>query len=165
MKKMLLLVAVSVVSATAFGAGKAMSPTTYTSGVAGADKLDGCGLGWQVTDKKTYTATTTRGTTNAFVPQTFGMTTGTLGCDKLDIGKNDKEAADYVATNFEVLKSDLARGEGEYVTALATAMGCQSAAPAVGQQLQKNYNQVVAPAATALELYKNIKSNVQTVCI
>ena len=164
MKKMLLMVAVSVLSATSFAAGKA-SPTNYASGVAGADKLDGCGLGWQVTDKKTYTATTTRGTTNAFVPQTFGMTTGTLGCDKLDIGKNDKEAADYVATNFEVLKSDLARGEGEYVTALATAMGCQSSAPAVGLQLQKNYDQVVAPATSALELYKNIKSDVKTVCI
>ncbi len=70
-----------------------------------------------------------------------------------------------MATNFEVLKSELARGEGEYITALASAMGCQSSAAAVGQQLQKNYNQVVMPSSTAVELYKNIKMNVQNVCI
>lgn len=136
-----------------------------SAGAYAADKLDGCGLGWQVTDKKSYTGTTTRSTTNAFVPPTFGMTTGTMGCDKLDIASNDREAADYVATNFEVLKSELAVGQGEYVTALATAMGCQSSASAVGQKLQQNYKQVVAPAQSALELYNNIKTNVQGVCI
>lgn len=148
MKKVLVTLVLSL-SATAFA----------------ADKLDGCGLGWQVTDKKSYTGTTTRGTTNIFVPPTFGMTTGTIGCDKLDIASNDREAADYVATNFEVLKTELARGEGEYVTALATAMGCQSSASAVGQQLQQNYKQVVTPAQNAMDLYNNIKTNVQGVCI
>ena len=72
------------------------------------DKLDGCGLGWQVNDGKTSTATTTRATTNYTVPPAFGMTTGTLGCDQLEIGQNDKESLNYVATNFEVLKSELA---------------------------------------------------------
>lgn len=42
---------------------------------------DGCGLGWEVTGEKTMLATTTRGTTNAFVPPTFGMTSGTIGCE------------------------------------------------------------------------------------
>lgn len=130
-----------------------------------ADRLDGCGLGWQVTGKKTYTATTTRGTTNAFVPPTFGMTTGTMGCDKLDIGKNDKEAADYVATNFDSLKSELASGQGEYVTALATAMGCKGSADMIGARLQKNYNSVVAPAVNAVDLYKGIKADVAGICI
>lgn len=133
-----------------------------TSAMA-ADTLDGCGLGWQVTDKKTFTATTTRGTTNAFVPPTFGMTTGTLGCEKLEIGSNDKEAADYVATNFEVLKSELAAGRGEYVSALAKTMNCSP--EAFGSQIQKNYNTVVAPAATAADLYKGIKAETKEVCI
>lgn len=149
MKKLMLSLIVAGISSTAFA----------------ADRLDGCGLGWQVTDKKTYTATTTRGTTNSVVPATFGMTTGTLGCDKLDIGKNDKEAADYVATNFESLKSELALGQGEYVTNLSAAMGCKSSANAVGAKLQQNYNKVVAPAATAVDLYKNIRSEVRNVCI
>lgn len=128
------------------------------------DKLDGCGLGWQVTQGKTYTATTTRATTNAFVPPAFGMTTGTLGCDKLEIGKNDKEAADYVATNYEQLKSQLAQGRGEYVDGLSAAFGCQNAAE-VGAQIQKNYSSVVAPAANSVELFKNIRGQVAGVCI
>ncbi len=128
-----------------------------------ADTLDGCGLGWQVNDKKTYTATTTRGTTNAFVPPTFGMTTGTMGCDKLDVGRNDKEAADYVATNFETLKSELAVGQGEYVSALAKTMNCSSAQ--FGTEIQKHYDSVVAPAANAVQLYKGIKAQTREICI
>lgn len=139
--------------------------TTLASTAFAADTLDGCGLGWQVTDKKTYTATTTRGTTNAFVPPTFGMTTGTLGCQQLEVGKNDQEATTYVATNFQPLKSELALGQGEYVTALATAMGCKSAASAVGAKLQQNYNKVVAPAVNSVELYKGIKAEVKDICI
>ena len=160
MKKMLILVVLSL-SASAFAAGK-VSP--MMSGSNSGPTTDGCGIGWEVTNKKTYTATTTRETTNV-IPGTFAMSSGTWGCEKLEIGQKDKEAADYVATNFEVLKSELARGEGEYVSALASAMGCQSSAPAVGQQLQKNYNQVVAPSNSALELYKNIRTNVRNVCI
>ncbi|MBK9038693.1 MAG: DUF3015 family protein [Bdellovibrionales bacterium] len=44
------------------------------------DTMDGCGLGWEVTDSETMIGTTTRGTTNMFVPPAFGMTTGTIGC-------------------------------------------------------------------------------------
>ncbi|MGE0762697.1 MAG: DUF3015 family protein [Bdellovibrionales bacterium] len=129
------------------------------------DSLDGCGLGWEVTDKKTYTATTTRGTTNSVVPRAFGMTTGTLGCEKLEIGSNDKEAADYVATNFEVLKTELAAGRGEYVDALAGAFGCSANSAEVGQTLQQNYSKVVAPAQNAAQLYKGIKGQLAGVCI
>ncbi|MNJ98462.1 hypothetical protein D3C87_162280 [compost metagenome] len=139
--------------------------STFASISQAADRLDGCGLGWQVTDKKTYTATLTRGTTNVFVPPTFGMTTGTIGCDKLTVGKNQVEAKDYVATNFEPLKSELAAGRGEYVTALASAMGCKSSADVIGTRLQKNYNTVVAPATTATELYNNISTDVAGLCI
>jgi hypothetical protein len=129
------------------------------------DKLDGCGLGWQVTQGKTYTATTTRGTTNAFIPPTFGMTTGTMGCDKLDIGAQDREAADYVASNYEQLKSEIAMGRGEYVDGMASAFGCKALANEIGAQLQKNYDTVVAPAQNSLELYKNIRTQIAGVCI
>lgn len=139
--------------------------TIMASFAQAADRLDGCGLGWQVTDKKTYTATTTRGTTNFFVPPTFGMTTGTLGCDKLDVGQNDREASNYVATNFDSLKSELATGRGEYVTALASAMGCKASADMIGSRLQQNYNTVVAPAQNSSQLFQNIKAEVSGVCI
>lgn len=137
----------------------------YSGSLFAQDRLDGCGLGWEVTDQKTYTATTTRGTTNAFVPPTFGMTTGTMGCDKLDVGQKDKEAADFVATNFDALKTDLARGEGEYVEAMAAAFGCQSNSKNLGVVIQKNYDRVVAPASSAIDLFSNLRREAQVVCI
>ncbi len=95
----MLLIVVLATATSALAAGKAASSMMdHNAGPT----VDSCGLGWQVTDKKTYTATTTRGTTNAFIPPTFGMTTGTIGCEKLDIGKNDKEAADYCTVFSQV---------------------------------------------------------------
>ena len=129
------------------------------------DKLDGCGLGWQVTQGKTYTATTTRGTTNAFVPPTFGMTTGTLGCEQLDVGAKDKEAAEFVASNYEQLKSQLAMGRGEYVDGMVSAFGCKANSEVIGSRLQKNYSSIIAPAQNSIELYKNIRGDIAGVCI
>ncbi len=131
----------------------------------GRDRLDGCGLGWEITDKKTYTATTTRGTTNAFVPPTFGMTTGTLGCDQLEVGAVDREGSNFVATNFHQLRSELATGQGEYVTGMADSMGCAAHAKALGSHLQSHYDQIVAPTQNAVELYSAIKSASQGICI
>ncbi len=117
-----------------------------------ADTMDGCGLGWQVTDQETMIATTTRGTTNAFVPPAFGMTTGTLGCKKLAFAANDKAAVNYVVNNFSNLKQQLAVGQGEYVDGLSEVMNCDGAA------IQKSYNSVVAPALDGVDLYKNLKN-------
>lgn len=127
------------------------------------DKMDGCGLGWEVTDKATFLGTTTRATTNAFVPPTFGMTTGTLGCEQLSFAKLDTEAASYVATNFQSLRGELAQGHGEYVNAMVEVFGCGSdRANAIGTKIQKNYNTVVAPAKDATELFYNLKGAIGT---
>ncbi|MGE0528634.1 MAG: DUF3015 family protein [Bdellovibrionales bacterium] len=116
------------------------------------DQMDGCGLGWEVTDDETMIATTTRGTTNAFVPPTFGMTSGTLGCKQLEFASNEKEAVNYVVNNFSNLKQELAIGQGEYVEGLSEVMNCN------GATIQKQYEDVVAPAQNGVELYKNLKN-------
>ena len=120
------------------------------------DTMDGCGLGWEVTDGETLFATTTRGTTNSFVPPAFGMTTGTIGCKKLAFAANEKEAVNYVVNNYSNLKQQLASGQGEYVNGLVEVMNCGSAA-----KIQSQYDTVVAPAQDGVELYKNLKQ----VCI
>lgn len=128
-----------------------------------ADTFDGCGLGWQVVDGKTMIATTTRATTNAFVPPTFGMTTGTLGCDKFSsFASNEKQSAEYVAKNFDSIRSQLALGSGEYVDATAQSFNCDSAS--FGSHVQQNYNTVVAPAQDGIELYNSLKQAAQNVC-
>ncbi len=117
------------------------------------DTMDGCGLGWQVTDSETMIGTTTRGTTNAFVPPTFGMTSGTIGCNQLSFASNESEAVNYVVNNYSNLKQELAVGQGEYAQGLVELMNCGSA-----QKIQSQYDKVVAPAKDGVELYKNLKN-------
>ena len=127
------------------------------------DSFDGCGLGWEVTDKKTVLATTTRATTNSSVPPTFGMTTGTLGCDEFEgIAMNEKNDAKFVAQNYETLRSELATGNGEYVDAAAQSFNCKS--DKFGTHMQKNYDRVVAPAKNGVELYNSLKAEAAKVC-
>ncbi len=118
------------------------------------DSLDGCGLGWEVTDKETFLATTTRATTNFVVPPTFGMTTGTLGCKQLTFAANEREAVNYVVQNFSNLKQELAIGSGEYSDALSEVMSCKS----VSSKAHSQYDTVVAPAKDGAELYQNLKN-------
>ena len=127
------------------------------------DKFDGCGLGWEVVDGKTVLATTTRGTTNAFVPPVFGMTTGTLGCDQFEgIAMNEKDSASYVAQNYETIRAELAMGRGEYVDTTAQYFNCDS--EKFGKHIQKNYEGVVAPTQSGLELHRNLKSEATKIC-
>ena len=128
--------------------------------VANSDKIDGCGLGWQVTESRTMIGTTTRGTTNMTVPASFGMTSGTLGCEQIGFAAKDQQAAKFVASNFHTLKSELAEGQGEYAGALMNSLGCNAAqANEVQQNLKRDFNNAVAPAQDAVQLFHSIKKN------
>ena len=119
------------------------------------DSAEGCGLGWEITSKASWAGSSTRMTTNAFVPPTFGMTSGTLGCTRFSIVKNEeREAVTYVVNNYSNLKETLATGQGEYVEALSEVMGCGAA---FGAKVQSDYDAVVAPTADGLELYQSLK--------
>jgi len=157
MTKLVIAILVSVAAFSAQAKEKAMAG----GGAMNQDTLDGCGLGWQVTDSRTMIATTTRGTTNAFVPPSFGMTSGTLGCEQITFAANEKEAATFVASNYQTLRSELAEGQGEYVNAMIESFGCSaSQAPAISQRIQQNYGTVVAPTSNATELFNNLKTEV-----
>jgi len=116
---------------------------------------DGCGLGWQVTQKKSLIATTTRGTTNAVVPPTFGMTSGTIGCDQHSFARRDVPAAQFVATNYDALMMDMAQGEGEALQALAHTMGCNNAA-AFGEMTRREFSSLTENA-DSLELVRRLR--------
>lgn len=147
MKKIILLIA-------------AMTLAT-SSAVLANSTSDGCGLGWEVTSKQTFIATTTRGTTNYFIPPTFGMTSGTMGCAKHDFAKRDQEAAVFASTNYEPLKLEMAQGQGEYLTGLARTMGCSDAVSAdFGRMTQKNYDSL-SNSASGVEMFKKVKNEVR----
>jgi len=116
---------------------------------------DGCGLGWQVTQKKSFLATSTRGTTNVIVHPTFGMTSGTIGCDQHSFAKNELPALNMVATNQDLILIDIAAGGGEHFAALAKAMGCQDGA-SLAQRARANYSSLVH--ASSQQLYREVKT-------
>lgn len=128
-----------------------------------ADVGDGCGLGWQITQKRTMLATTTRGTTNGFVPPTFGMTSGTIGCEQHAFAKNELPAATYVFNNYEPLTIEMAQGSGEYLAAFARTMGCNDSVHSeFGRTMQQNFGAIMGTEnTTAVEMFHNVKSAVK----
>ncbi|MCO5142199.1 MAG: DUF3015 domain-containing protein [Oligoflexia bacterium] len=141
MTKWILVLAVSLVSSAVY------------AGTPGG--TDSCGLGWEVTQKKSFLATSTRGTTNAFVPPTFGMTTGSIGCDQHTFAKADLGAARFVASNFDAVLFDMAQGQGESLNALASSMGCSNTA-AFGDMTKKEFSSLV-DGADASELVRRLR--------
>ena len=154
MRNVLVLVVASFLPLAALAAGE-ISPNAGT---------DSCGLGWKVTDKKSLMGTCTRGTTNSFVPPTFGMSTGTLGCDKHSFAQADTKAVEFVAQNYDTLRLEMAAGEGENLAALARTMGCSDAnVDAFGRAVQGSYETVVGNGSR-IELFQNAKQVATSAC-
>lgn len=148
---------------------KKRAATTTATATTGEDRSDGCGLGWQVTKKKTLSATSTRATTNGFVPPTLGMTSGTIGCDQHGFVQNDRESLTYVATNFDAIKLEMAQGQGHKLAGLAETMGCSANVAAFGAVVQQNYGRIVrsqaaAPADVLVNLKAVTKEKLASVC-
>jgi hypothetical protein len=124
---------------------------------------DSCGLGWQVTKKKTLSGTTTRGTTNMFVPPSFGMTTGTIGCSKHSIAKKDGEAFRYAMVNYDALTVEMAKGKGENLYAFARTLGCSDAGQtAFAKMAQSKFTTIIDSQNTsALDMFTNVKREMQ----
>lgn len=99
-----------------------VSPTL----LMGAETGPGCGWGAMLMDGKSglgpnVLAATTNGT---FGNQTFGMTSGTAGCDADQTIQ--KAAADFLDDNMEKVARDMSTGQGESLDTLANLMGIQS---------------------------------------
>jgi hypothetical protein len=120
-------------------AALALSPITAKA----ADQSNGCGLGWYVTSRMSLSATTTRGTTNYFLPNTFSMTSGTSGCAAHSLVMRDKQGLHFLEADFDQVQADAARGGGEHLGALAQAVGCDSAAyDTFRHTMQANYDKI-----------------------
>lgn len=111
MKKVLISVAAAAVLATG----------------ASADIDAGCGLGYMVLGKdskgdmpKQVLAATLNGTSGN---QTFGMTTGTSGCNPSGVWASNEELNNFTSQNLEKLASDMAKGSGETLDAFAELAG------------------------------------------
>jgi len=134
-----------------FIAGAALVAAASTSFAAHGPA--GCGLGSAVVfpDANEWhehvMAATTNGTSGN---QTFGMTSGTLGCE--DANGPLKLARLFMDQNMEQLAADSARGQGESLEALSTLMGLESADKATfAAAMQSHFDTIFASTEATSE--------------
>lgn len=111
-------------------------------GVALADKDVGCGIGTQIWAGQSgvipkVLAATTNGT---FGNQTFGITTGTLGCSSDGVITAANRLPMFAGTNLDQLSSEMAAGQGDALEAMADLYGVEEADKAAFYSMtQQNY--------------------------
>ncbi len=101
-----------------------------TTGIALAahpDNGPGCGLGklaWgSYPGQQSILAQVLQSTTNGtFGSQTFGISSGTSGCTNDGTILASEKVNVFAAINFDDISQDMARGQGEHLTSLATLM-------------------------------------------
>lgn len=153
------------IGAVFFGVSSLMSASGAMAASPGGSSE--CGIGWSVTQKKSFFATSTRSTTHVFIPPTFGMSSGTSGCDSHSLVKTEENAARFIAGNEDAIRSDIAQGDGEYVQALTVALGCEGeAARRLAPALRENYDPAIESDAkslsTGLELYLRVRASLRS---
>lgn len=149
MKKLLVVVAVALMTSSAFAA-------KYGSA--------GCGLGSMIFEgDQTWWKQVLAATTNGTGFQTIGITLGTSNCDSpapLKVG----QAEAYVEANKVALANDIARGNGETIVGLSKVYGCTNSAE-FGQALKSNYSTIFTTAeATSTEITHNINTVAASTC-
>lgn len=113
-----------------------------SSSVMAANLQTGCGLGNQVIknpDSAILYAlqATTNGTSGN---QTFGISSGTSGCEKTKFVMNER-AQEFVASNMDILAKEIALGQGESINTLAELLEV-SDVESFQASLQNNYNSI-----------------------
>jgi len=97
-----------------------------SGGVAlAADPDVGCGWGTQLMKGQSGVAPKVlAATTNGFLGnQTFGLSSGTAGCNKGGVVKAEVRLNMYAGANFDQIARDMASGGGESLDTLAQLMG------------------------------------------
>lgn len=121
-----------LLSGTAMAAGQAASNT-------------GCGLGtilWGNNADGSIISQSLQATTNGtFGNQTFGITSGTLGCTQPANIAATERMIEFTAANLDNLAKDIAQGQGESLETLAELMAVPAEQrSALYGQLQANFD-------------------------
>jgi len=148
MKKLLVsLAAVAALSSVVFA-----SPNNQT----------GCGLGSVlIKDNSSAVMLALQATTNGTsMNQTFGITSGTLGCKKTKIAMNER-ASEFVASNMDTLAKEISVGHGESVDTLAELLNVADKAT-FASALQTNYNKIYSSKSVKMA---DVLDNISTTAI
>jgi len=130
-----------------------------TSSMAFANGPAGCGLGTAVIFKDAnewhehVLAATTNGTSGN---QTFGMTSGTLGCEAANGPLAGVQT--FLDNNMDQLAIDTANGQGETLDALAEVIGVEAQdAAAFRTAMQSNFDNMFSAEATSASAYEALQ--------
>ena len=132
---------------------------------AQADKDAGCGLGSMLMEGQKgivfkVLAATTNGT---FGNQTFGMTSGTLGCSGDGVVTAANRLPMFAGTNLDQLATEMAAGQGEALTTLAALYNVQQQDIAhFAQVAQQNYASIITTDATAGDVLARLEAVMKT---
>jgi len=126
-----------------------------TSSVFAAHGPAGCGLGSMLFEGKeglvfNVLAATFNGSSGN---QTFGMSTGTLGCEDAQTAK--VSSVSFIEGNTVALSNDVARGQGETLNAYLNIIKKDNANTAM---LKKNFSSIFAKGNTAQDIDAKIKA-------
>ena len=119
-----------------------------SSSIAMADDDAGCGLGSILFEGKSgaapkILAATTNGT---YGNQTFGITSGTLGCQADGVVSSRARLSMFMGTNSERLARDMSVGKGETLEVLANLLNIKAEDKAAFFQVsQTNFGKIFAP--------------------
>jgi hypothetical protein len=120
-----------------------VAAATLTTGLfASVNSQTGCGLGsLLIKDNSSAVMLALQATTNGTSGnQTFGITSGTLGCKKTKFVMNER-ASEFVASNMDTLAKEISVGRGESVDTLAELLNVEDKAT-FASALQANYNKI-----------------------
>ncbi|MCB0218657.1 MAG: DUF3015 domain-containing protein [Chrysiogenetes bacterium] len=100
-------------------------------------------------------AATTNGT---FGSQTFGLTTGTSNCGSKGLFSYDREQEAFAEVAYDEISREMAKGEGEYLTAFATLMGCSAdVQDRFATATKAHYGQIFAEGAQPVQVVHSVR--------
>jgi len=119
---------------------------------AGRHPMAGCGLLYMLgaRDNSSKAMQTCASTWNNFYgTQSFGITSGTAGCTESGMVSAKKEFEVFVEVNLEVIRHEIAKGDGPYLSALASLLGASTEkVPALMAYLHASYGNLFSSPAT-----------------
>ena len=126
----------------------------------------GCGLGSMVIGNEAGFMQLFAATTNGISGnQTFGITTGTLGCE---VGGGGQTAKTFIEGNREILAKDMARGSGETIENLSSLAQCKDHNE-VAKILQSNFQEIfpnagISDSTVSNNIIETLRSNPTLEC-
>lgn len=120
----------------------------------------GCGLGLVLfEDKQGMGFNILAGLLNSSGTQTFGMSTGTLGCEDATTAK--VTAVSFVEANRVALANDIARGGGETLQTYLSMIGRTDADSQKNiKKLQQNFSNIFSEESTPAQIHHNILATI-----